>query len=177
MPSPIAHCSMGWLVTPTAWRALSRRRKWLLAMAVMFACVAPDIDILIDPLLGNKPFAHHGYWTHSFLFVLPFALVFAVVMRQVLPWRLGKLALLGGCCYASHVLLDWLNPGRGVAMLWPLVETRFTSPVKLFVGVEYGDLSRWDKHLMTLLNEGLFALIFYGIWRWRCRPRSAARRG
>ena len=55
--------------------------------------------------------------------------------------------------------MDALTAGRGVMMFWPLTETRFVSPITIFIGLHWGEgwLSIW--HLWTILTESLFGLI------------------
>jgi hypothetical protein len=48
-----------------------------------------------------------------------------------------------------------------VMLFWPIVQDRFSSPVKLFVGVQWGEglISIW--HLWTILSELIFFLIVF----------------
>jgi inner membrane protein len=55
--------------------------------------------------------------------------------------------------------MDALTAERGVMMFWPLTQARFTSPIKIFYGVQWGLgwFSLW--HLWTFFTESLFVLV------------------
>jgi predicted outer membrane lipoprotein len=182
MPSPIAHASVGFLGVPALGdrpAGEARWRTWAVALLVVFACGAPDLDIIAGWLILNDPFTHHGAYSHSLLLAPAFGVLFALAVRWLRPGLpMGRAWAVGSVLYAAHVVMDALiYDTRGVAMLWPLVPDRFASPIVLFVGVEYSQWWRWDMHMLTLANEGAFAVLV--LWVSRAigrlrRPRGVA---
>jgi hypothetical protein len=63
--------------------------------------------------------------------------------------------------YDLHIIMDVFTGERGVMLLWPLVQDRISFPVKLFVGVQWGQgiFSIW--HVWTILSETLFFLLIF----------------
>src|SRR5690606_23608702 len=117
MPSPIAHCSLALLGWPAlaAARPFGKGRRLLLLFSLLAALVAPDVDILLDPLLvGRPPFATHGGPMHSLAASVFFGVVFALWGRLLAPLSWGRLFLVGAAAGCSHVLLDAATYGRGV---------------------------------------------------------------
>ncbi|MEL6497046.1 MAG: metal-dependent hydrolase [Planctomycetota bacterium] len=177
MPSPIAHASIA-LIADSAIgdrpRAEALWRRAAFGLAVVFACGAPDLDIIAGWVLIGDGFTHHGAYSHSFACAVIFGLVFAPIFRWLRPTiRIGRAIVLGWGLYAAHIVMDTLiYDTRGVGLLWPLLPDRFASPIVLFVGVEYGQWWRWDLHLLTVLNEGAFAVLVL----WLSKAATAARR-
>ncbi len=195
MPSPLAHSSLLLAVAPplrARLRALTRGRRWLFQAAVVFALLAPDLDIALGLVLGAGPFKLHGGPTHSLLLAGLFGVVWAVLVRGLvfpprsnppgdhlgdaaLPW--GWLWVIGTGAYASHVLMDWLTPGRGVGLWWPINADRVGSPIYLFVGVEHSNWKDVGHHALTLVTELGFAALMAALgWALaRCvRPSDTA---
>ena len=170
MPSPIAHSSLLLAIAPPirpALQALPRGRRWWFFVAVVFALLAPDADIALGLIFQRGPFALHGGPTHSLVLAPLFGLFWAGVLwgclfreeaaRRAMDWR--WLWVLGTAAFASHVFMDWLTPGRGVGMFWPINEHRVGSPIKLFVGVEHSNWRDWHHHGLTVMTETGFALL------------------
>jgi inner membrane protein len=60
--------------------------------------------------------------------------------------------------------MDALTAERGVMLFWPLTQARFSSPVKLFYGLQWGLgwFSIW--HLWTIFTESVFvALVLFAV--------------
>ncbi len=176
MPSPIAHASIAFLGTPALGEAPSHEawwKRWALVLLVVFACGAPDLDIIVGWLLLGEPFTHHGAMSHSLLVAPLFGLGFAWAARLLRPGlRLQRAWAVGAALYGAHVVMDALiYDTRGVAMLWPLLPDRFASPLVVFVGVEYSQWWRWDMHLLTLANECAFGVLVLWVSRELRRPR------
>ncbi len=170
MPSPIAHSSLLLALVPPmrpALQALPRRRRWVFFAALVFALLAPDADIALGLAWGAGPFKLHGGPTHSLVLAPLFGLLWASVLRGCLlrdessrrAMRWGWLWVLGTAAFASHVLMDWFTPGRGVGMFWPINEHRVGSPIKLFVGVEHSHWKDWQHHVLTVLTETGFVVL------------------
>ncbi len=180
MPSPLAHASIALLAAPALGGrapAEPRWRAWAVALLVVFACGAPDLDIIAGWLLIGDGFTYHGAYSHSLVLAPVFGVPFALALRVLRPRiAFGRGFTLGTLLYAAHVVMDTLIFGtRGVALLWPLLPDRFASPVVVFVGVEYSEWWRWDLHLLALLNEGSFAVIV--LWLSRVVRSRRARFG
>lgn len=174
MPSPIAHVA---LAVP-ARAVLGVESRGVRGLAVwgllMFACVAPDMDIPIEWARTGDAFALHGSYSHSLLIAPVFGAVFAGAMRLVAPGaRWWRALWVGTGLYALHVLMDLVTAGsRGVSLLWPVVPGRIGTPVGIFVGVEHSDWKRVDKHLLTIVTEGAFALVVWAVTRVVVRRRA-----
>jgi len=171
MPSPIAHASLAALVLPAAGRRLDTIPAIVLIGLVAFWLVLPDFDFLVALVGLTDSVYSHGSWSHSVLWAVPAGLAFALAARVVLPqgnrpgfWRLGAI---GAIAFASHLVMDWANWGfgqaRGIMLLWPLDESRFKSPVPLFVGAKWSEPGNLGAHAVTLSTELAFALVSVGI--------------
>lgn len=178
MPSPIAHGSLA--IPARALLGAEARgvlgvRGLLVWGLLLFASVAPDMDIALSWYRTGKPFAEHGSYTHSLLLAPVFGVVFALMLRVVAPrvhfWR----AMLAGTgLYGLHVVMDLVTMGsRGVSMLWPVMPGRIAVPFGVFVGVEHSDWKRVDLHLLTIGTEAAFALAVWGVTRAARKRRSA----
>ncbi|MEO1534816.1 MAG: metal-dependent hydrolase [Planctomycetota bacterium] len=170
MPSPIAHASVAFVGA----RFLGERpaseprwRSWAVALLVVFACGAPDLDIIAGWIFINDGFTYHGLYSHSLLVAPAFGVLFAIALRVLRPSAaLGRAFALGAALYAIHVILDALiYDTRGVAMLWPIIPDRFASPFVIFVGVEYSHWWRWEMHVLTIVNEVAFGIVMLWLSR------------
>jgi membrane-bound metal-dependent hydrolase YbcI (DUF457 family) len=175
MPSPLAHSAVALLLAPWALRAVPRaavpRRVGVAAM-VLVGAVAPDLDIALGFAVGANGFVLHGGYSHSLAAALAYGLAAAAVM-----WSLGWLSPLrgfafGSAAYGSHLLLDAVNYGRGIALLWPLSGERYSAPVRLFYGVRHSMDAPWSHHVVTLATELLFvAVVAIAAWKLHGLPR------
>lgn len=155
MPSPLGHALSGLAV---AWIAdlVPGRRAWRSAepsatfytraggaLTVICAALAasPDLDLFLPS---------HRTGTHSVTAAFIVTIVAAVVTGQVtgkftiynskFTMPVGRVALMCGAAYASHLLLDWLSidrfPPRGLQILWPFSQEFFVSGLDVFVQTE-----------------------------------------
>lgn len=133
MPSPLGHAMAGVIVAwssehlPSPFRPAVRLSAPLV-MACVLVALAPDLDLLSQPL--------HRTGSHSLVAVALMTIVAAAVTRWVtgrVDWRIAALC---GAAYGSHVLLDWMGEDfyapRGVQLLWPFSDTWFISEWDLF---------------------------------------------
>ncbi len=178
MPSPIAHGSLAIPARAAMGTPAKGVRGVLVFGLLLFACVAPDMDIAISWYRTGRPFAEHGSYTHSLLLAPVFGVLFACAIKLISSnARAGRAVLIGSLLYASHVVMDLMTMGsRGVAMFWPIYPERIASPMGIFVGVEYSDLERYDLHLMMLANEVLFGLVVWGVTALVTRRNRRGRR-
>ncbi|MEX0745168.1 MAG: metal-dependent hydrolase [Phycisphaeraceae bacterium] len=182
MPTPLAHGSLVLFARPLLTRCgladLPRARRWGFYALVLAALLLPDADFAML-LLPAHPLHQHGTFTHSLAAALLFAPVFALVGRWLLMGRAawGLLVVLGFTFYSAHVLMDCFTAGRGVMLFWPMSESRFASPVALFVGAEHSSPLLWRRHVLTLVNElALIALLWpIGTWLERRARRGGSR--
>lgn len=167
MPSPIAHLTVGYALCRILRKAAEKhpafrafRPPCLLLPACLFFSLLPDSDSALGILFGQFG-QYHNQWSHSlFFWVLPSCLlagaVYLLSRDRAVARAWGALCLLS-CC--MHVLMDYTCQGRGVMLFWPLTTQRFISPVLLFYGVRWSD-GVWSlRHIPTILNELLFALV------------------
>ncbi len=157
---PITH-----LLTGACLGRAGFNRKTALATATMtLAAEAPDLDVfesLKGPVFG---FGHHRGFTHSFLGLVPVALL--VVGFIYLIWRLRgrkiknpslppRWGLLFGFAYLAgltHILLDFTN-NYGVRPFWPFSEKWYSWDI-VFIA---------DPLILALLVGGLVLPAFFGL--------------
>jgi membrane-bound metal-dependent hydrolase YbcI (DUF457 family) len=148
---------MAILIAPVLLRALppevSPIRKAVLVGGVVFGTVAADLDIALGYATGANGFVSHGGYTHSVLLAVVFATVFALWVRVLARVHIGRAWVVGALAYSSHLLLDAVNHGRGIMLLWPLSEERWGAPIRIFYGVRHSDPGDWTHHLTTLATE------------------------
>jgi membrane-bound metal-dependent hydrolase YbcI (DUF457 family) len=167
MPSPIAHLSIGYVIyrvfrrrLPADFQRLSRVS--LVLIIIMFLSILPDFDFFAGLLYGDIG-KYHNNLTHS-LFI---GAVVALLVAGLIYWRYRAHFWLWFAislvAYNLHPILDLFVGERGVMLLWPLTEARFSAPVRLFYGVQWGLgwVSPW--HLLTIFSELFFFLIVFSI--------------
>jgi len=168
MPSPIAHLSAGYAVYSYYKKRLpeSRITIWKLPLqmiVVMSLSMLPDLDV-IPAIVFKDMHMYHNNFSHSFLFAIPAAFVIAGILQRVYGSNFWLWFLICLISYDLHVIMDALTAERGVMMFWPLSQTRFASPIKIFYGLQWGLgwFSIW--HLWTILTEALFgALVIFAV--------------
>jgi len=141
----------------------------------MLAClIAPDVDVAVGVFSGKGIGYYHNGATHSIAFSLLVGLVFAGLGRWVCGTEFRKMFWIGAIACLSHVLLDGMTFGRGVQLFWPLTEMRIQTPIPLFLGVRHSVGAAWTTHLLTIVNDVVFAAFVWGICRIaRQRRRNA----
>ncbi len=172
MPSPIAHLSVGCLLALKfrrrfeRWRAGSLWLALLLCGLFLFFSMLPDVDAVYGILVGDLG-RYHNQWTHSLVALVGATVLGGFLFFAFLRERLSLCFLAAFACYGSHILLDFFCHGRGLMLLWPFSEARFSPHVYLFMGVHWSDgvWSAW--HLLTALNEIIFAFLMGFLVRWK----------
>ena len=158
---------------PAQARALPRGRYLLLLAMLLLALLAPDFDFVLSRVLTGRARAAHGLFVHSFTAAAVFGVLWGVAAAVLLRLPVLWMALLGAGCYASHVLMDMLTHGRGVALWWPLSEER-VSVGPVFFGLRHSEPWNVGAHAITVVTEGAFvALVWLAsrqLQRWRARP-------
>jgi hypothetical protein len=140
------------------------------------AALAPDLDLLLRFVDGRN---HHQAESHS----IGFALLAAAAALALARWRgwpaAGRLALLAGAVWTSHVLLDYLgrdtHPPIGLMALWPLSGGHFKFPWPVFLDV--GRTLSWEavRHNAVAVAWEAVLLVPPLLLSWRHRIREDAR--
>jgi hypothetical protein len=140
------------------------------------AGVAPDLDLLARFIDGRN---HHQAESHSLGFALLAAAAIFLIAR-VRGWpAAGRLALLAGAAWTSHVLLDYLgrdtHPPIGLMALWPASSGYFKFPWPLFLDV--GRTLTWEavRHNALAVAWEAVLLVPPLLLCWRHRTREEAR--
>ena len=130
MSFPPAHMlvAVGAAEVVRAAAPLPRWRAWATAAAL---AVAPDLDIALGILLGERG-EYHGTFTHSLL---------AVAVVGVVAWGVAgrKWGVLAAAGYGSHLLVDLLDD-RGetnVLLGWPFTMERPLAIARIFPDVPF----------------------------------------
>jgi len=175
MPSPFAHAAAGYFIYYNLRQKLPDGRARLLTipsqlLIIVGLSLLPNLDVLPGIITGDIGRFHNNF-THSLMVGVLVALAFAVLVSRAYgpPWKVWFGAAL--ISYELHVIMDFFTAERGVMLLWPLATARFSSPVKLFIGVQWGNgwMSIW--HLYTIFTEALFFLFILLIWKlWQRYP-------
>ncbi len=134
---------------------------------------APDLDFIPFLITGGRydtPLLQHGGATHSLIFGVVAAVLFAALFGPMV--RLSRLRLfsVGLLAWWSHIVIDFFTWRGGVTALWPITDQRFASPIPLFYGARHSEPLAIDLHLITLATELAFALVLCLI----ARKRTAA---
>ena len=178
MPSPIAHLGVGYAIYRHYKNKLpeDQRSFWNLPFQlVMLAGLSllPDLDV-IPAIIFRDMQKYHNNFSHSLFFAIPVALLVAGIFRRVYRsnfWLWFVICLLS---YDLHIIMDAFTAERGVMLFWPLSETRYASPVKLFYGLQWGLgwFSPW--HLWTIFTESVFVGIVLIVMNYFDRRRIHA---
>jgi hypothetical protein len=160
MPSPVGHGLAALAVHALAARSrgelLDVRRAGLLVAAAL----APDADLLFKLVDGRN---HHQMETHG---------IGCAVLAGLAVWGLGRglrwpeagrLGLLSGLAWASHIALDYLgrdtHPPIGLMALWPLSSGFYKFPWAVFMDI--GRTITWETvghNLVAVAWETLLLL-------------------
>ena len=178
MPSPVAHLSAGYAIYSYYRRKLpqNQRRFWkfpLQMVIIVGLSMLPDMDV-IPAIIFKDMSAYHNNFSHSLLFGVPVALLVAGIFHQIYRSSFWLWFLICLISYDLHVIMDALTTERGVMLFWPLTQNRFTSPIRIFYGLQWGLgwFSIW--HLWTLFTELLFALVVIGAVKYFEKRRNNA---
>jgi len=118
----------------------------------------PDLDV-VPAIIFKDMRGYHNNISHSLFFGIPVAFVIAGIFQRVYRSNFWLWFVICLISYDLHVIMDAFTAERGVMMFWPLTETRYASPVKLFYGLQWGLgwFSLW--HLWTIFTESVFVAI------------------
>jgi len=139
--------------------------------------IAPDLDVLLVAmgLSDDGPFGHRGA-THSLAAAFLGGLVIAVLFARR-GWPLRRTLWASVAAIGSHAFLDILDGGRGLALLWPLSETRHSGPWPLLNEAPRGLELFCRAGVDCFLKEGLLftPLFLLSLWPPRAVGRSSER--
>ena len=144
-----------------------------LATMATFAGLAmlPDADVILVALgTSDRGVLGHRGGSHSLPMALFIGLLVAYVMQRY-GWPVLRTAVMATAAVASHAVLDLLGEGgRGLPVLWPFVEMRFQSPVRIFP-----DAPRWPATLSGrgITNIATEMLVFSPLTAYALWPRLA----
>ncbi len=186
MPSPLAHSAAGYLAlrllppvessSPGASPQGRAVRRALLVPLVVLLSLLPDLPSVIGLVVGNFGRFHNGP-EHS----LAVGLLVGPAVGLIAAW-LGfgsflSWAVLATVCYELHVVMDFLTWGRGVKVLWPFSDARYSPPFLLFYGLHWSQGWWSPRHLITVASEGLLLLVGWIASRVVGNRRTAKARG
>ena len=150
------------------------RRPCSWATMVMFAGLAllPDADVLLVALGACDAGAcgHRGA-SHSLPVAVGIGLLGVLAARR-LGWPALRTFLATSFAVASHAVLDVLGAGgRGLPLLWPFSDARFTSPIRIFPDAPRGLALLSGPGLTNVAIEVAVFLpvVLFAVW-----PRIAA---
>ena len=131
----------------------------------------PDADVIMVALgTADRGVLGHRGASHSLPLALLLGLLVAYVMQRY-GWPVVRTAVMATAAVASHAVLDLLGEGgRGLPVLWPFVELRFQSPVRIFP-----DAPRWPATLSGpgITNIAIEILVFSPLTVYALWPRLA----
>jgi inner membrane protein len=131
----------------------------------------PDADVIMVALgTSDRGVLGHRGASHSLPLALLLGLLVAYVMQRY-GWPVLRTAVMATAAVASHAVLDLLGEGgRGLPVLWPFVEMRFQSPVRIFP-----DAPRWPATLSGpgITNIAIEILVFSPLTVYALWPRLA----
>ena len=161
MPSPIAHVAAGYLIWKSGGESLTPKGGRFSSLAAIsalaFLSLLPDADA-IPGLLFHDLGRFHNHFSHSFFAGLVTSLILMLAAKALGRPQPARWLTYGLICYWIHLAMDFMTFGRGVMLFWPLSNSRFSSPVKLFSGLHWSE-GLWSvRHLETILTEVLLVL-------------------
>ena len=163
MPSPIAHLGAGFAIYRYYKDRLpvDRRRFWKFPFQMVMLTglsILPDLDV-IPAIIFRDMKTYHNNFSHSLFFAVPVAFLVAGIFHRIYQSNFWLWFLICLVSYDLHIMMDMMTAERGVMLFWPLTQNRFTSPIKIFYGLQWGLgwFSIW--HLWTIFTESLFVLV------------------
>ena len=149
MPTPVAHCIFGLIISSTSSYGKIFKNKFLNFFLIIFVTVAPDFDFIPGIFAGFLFKYHHGI-SHSFFFGIVFSFLLSFIIYLFQKRYLFSRTFLFAVIYSFHVILDLfvyddgkLN-GLGMPVFFPFNSDRYISSVVLF----HGEL--FDKGKLTV---------------------------
>ncbi len=118
-----------------AGNGAQRRRSSSWKALLLFTALAllPDADLLLVSLgaCDTGACGHRGA-SHSLPVAIAIGFMAGLVARR-LKWPVWRTMVATTIAVSSHALLDLIGAGgRGLPLLWPFSEARFTSPIRIF---------------------------------------------
>ena len=114
-------------------RRSRRPGSWPALVAFVALALLPDADLALVALgaCDNGACGHRGA-SHSLFFAIAIGLLAGLAARR-LRWPVVRTVVAATFAVASHAMLDALGAGgRGLPLLWPFSDARFTSPIRIF---------------------------------------------
>jgi len=175
MPSPVGHG----LAALAVHACFARDRYDLFdgrrAAVLVGAALAPDVDLLFRLADGRN---HHQMQTHGLGAALLAALLVWAWARARGWEEPGRLALLAGAAWLSHILLDYLGrdtfPPIGLMALWPLSSGYYKFPWPLLLDVGRTLSWRTALHDLAAVAWETALLLPLVVWCFRRRLRRPA---
>ena len=153
-------------------RPVRRPSSWLTMLLFAALALLPDADVALVALGAcDRGTCGHRGASHS----LPLALAIGLLAGLLARWRrwpVLRTILATTFAVGSHALLDFLGAGgRGLPLLWPFSEARFTSPIRIFPDAPRGlALLSVPGAINVAIEFAVFLpLVVYALW-----PRVAA---
>jgi inner membrane protein len=146
---------------------------------LFFAALAelPDADV-VGVALGVRDLGHFGHRgaSHSFLTAVAIGVVSGLGARRF-GWPVVRTAVAATLAVASHGILDACGEGgRGIPLLWPLTEARFTSPWRMLPDAPRGmNMLSW-RGLLDLAVEFVVFFPLTAFALWPARPALLRRK-
>ena len=160
MPSPIAHLGVGYVIYRHYKDRLpyDKRSFWKFPLQLILVTglsLLPDLDV-VPAVIFRDMRGYHNNISHSLLMGIPVALLIAGIFQRVYRSNFWLWFLICLISYDLHIFMDIFTAERGSMIFWPLTDTRYASPVKIFYGLQWGLgwFSLW--HLWTIFTESLF---------------------
>jgi membrane-bound metal-dependent hydrolase YbcI (DUF457 family) len=151
MSSILGHSLAGVISKQTVKGSLSRRKERLLLCVAIFLAVFPDLDVVIYIVFGPSGMVPHRGFSHSLLFVLIAAGVFAALTAGYFGIGKSRLFFVYFLSLFSHLALDFLmGAGPAIPFFAPCLAKGFLSPIALVPHAFYAEST-----------EGLARLLFY----------------
>ena len=118
----------------------------------------PDLDV-IPAIIFRDMKTYHNSFSNSLFVAVPIAILIAGVFHRIYRSNFWMWFLICLLSYDFHIIMDALTAERGVMMFWPLGQSRFVSPIRIFYGLKWGLgwFSIW--HLWTAFTESVFVLV------------------
>ncbi|MDP6631467.1 MAG: metal-dependent hydrolase [Kiritimatiellia bacterium] len=157
MASPLTHIAVGYVLFRIANQYFTELtgtvKRLILICGALGAATVVDMDFVLG-MLHHDLAGYHNQQSHSLCAAVVVGIGVGVLGRLLTGHRMRRWLTLGLVATLSHILIDFLTIGRGVQLLWPLTEARFTSPIPLFYGLRWSEGVWSSSHLLTLANEG-----------------------
>jgi inner membrane protein len=169
MPSPLAHSFTAYGILRIVWAGTTDGSqpvaRYRVALCILVAN-APDLDFIPQIITGVR--YHHGI-SHSLFLVTIVAATCGFLAahqgtRPRVRWWLTCLAV-----GWSHLLLDFFTEGgRGMPLLWPLVDDFYQSSWFVFPAIRHSQGLIHSSHIEFMVVETLYSFaIVLLIYRYR----------